>query len=250
MGDHKSGSSQQGQGQQQGQNPGQNPSQANPAFNFGGMNPGYWGFSPVQAAAAPEQSVQTQAQNAQPNQSGQWQPQTQTQMAPGMGQAPMMNLDAMAQAWQQMQAMQQQMAAMQQQMALMGQGQVYGQSPMSNHAQGQGHVQPGQGQGQGMTQFMQEIASGGTGLNSLTKMLDFDDKDFWKGALVGAAVVMLFTNESLQNMLFKGAVKSRDAVKDGVDKVKEGVEKVKTKVKSSGKAKAASSESNSSESEQ
>jgi hypothetical protein len=240
MGDHKSGRSQQGQGQQQGQNPGQNPSQANPAFNFGSMNPGYWGFNPVQAAPAPEQPVQTQAQ-----------------MAPGMGQAPMMNLDAMAQAWQQMQAMQQQMTAMQQQMAFMSQAQAYaqtqapGQPHPSGHDQGQAQRQgQGLGQSQGMAQFMQEISSGGTGLNSLTKMLDFDDKDFWKGALVGAAVIMLFTNESLQNMLFKGAVKSRDAVKDGVEKVKDGVEKVKTKVKSGSKAKTASNESSTSASEQ
>lgn len=89
-----------------------------------------------------------------------------------------------------------------------------------------------------MNDLMQEIASGGTGLSSLTRMLDFDDKDFWKGALVGAAVVLLFTNDSVQNMLFKGAVKGRDVVKDGVDKVKEGVDKVKTKVRSKAKASA------------
>jgi hypothetical protein len=236
MGDHKSGSSQQNQGQISGQG----PSPANPGFNFGSINPG-WGFNTAQAtaAAAPEQP-------AQPNQTGQWQAPAQAPL--GMGQAPMMNPEVMAQAWQQMQAMQQQMAAMQQQMAFMSQAQAYaqtqapGQSHPSGHDQGQAQRQ-GQGQSQGMAQFMQEISSGGTGLNSLTKMLDFDDKDFWKGALVGAAVIMLFTNESLQNMLFKGAVKSRDAVKDGV-------EKVKTKVKSSSKTKAASNESSTSASEQ
>jgi hypothetical protein len=82
-----------------------------------------------------------------------------------------------------------------------------------------------------MAQVMQEIASGGNPLGSLTKLLDLDDKDFWKGALVGAAAVLLLTNESVQNALFRGAVKGRDAVQEGVDKVKEGVEKVKEQVR-------------------
>lgn len=96
---------------------------------------------------------------------------------------------------------------------------------------------PGMGQmagpqtGQGMAQVMQEIAGGGNGLSSLSKLLDFDDKAFWKGAVVGAAAVLLLTNESVQRALFRGAVKSRDAVEGGVEKVKAGVDKVKQKVK-------------------
>lgn len=205
MGDHKSSGSQQGQ----------NQGTQMPGFAAMGMNPGYW--TQFQGQAAPEQAV-PQA------------PQPMPQPGP----------ELVAQAWQQMQAMQAQMMAMQQQMAAMQQGQNQSQG----HGQGHGQYQPqamaqgpGQAQGQGINQFMQEIANGGTGLGSLTKMLDFDDKDFWKGALVGAALVMLFTNEGLQNMLFKGAVKGRDAVKDGVDKVKEGVDKVKTKVSSKSRAK-------------
>jgi hypothetical protein len=109
-------------------------------------------------------------------------------------------------------------------------GQVSGQMPGQQHA---GHGQgQSQGQGQGMAQVMQEIANGGSGLSSLTKLLDFDDKDFWKGALVGAAAVLLLTNENVQRALFRGAVKGRDAVEEGVEKVKEGVGKVKEKVHS------------------
>lgn len=78
----------------------------------------------------------------------------------------------------------------------------------------------------GMAQVMQEIAGGGNGLSSLTKLLDFDDKDFWKGALVGAAAVLLLTNDSVQRALFRGAVKGRDTVQEGVDKVKASVNKV------------------------
>lgn len=103
-------------------------------------------------------------------------------------------------------------------------------------SQGAGHgpmygAMNGQGQRSGMTDLMQEIANGGNGLSSLSKLLDFDDKDFWKGALVGAAVVLLLTNESVQSALFRGAVKGREAIKDGVDAVKEGVDKAKAKVK-------------------
>jgi hypothetical protein len=104
----------------------------------------------------------------------------------------------------------------------------YGYAVPSGHAPGMGYGQgPVMGQGHGMAEVMQEIASGGNGLSSLTKLLDFDDKEFWKGALVGAAAVLLLTNESVQNVLFRGAVKGRDAVKEGVEKVKESVDKLK-----------------------
>lgn len=74
--------------------------------------------------------------------------------------------------------------------------------------------------GAGMSQLMQEVAGGGSGLSSLTQMLNLDDKELWKGALIGAAVVLLLTNESVQNALFKTGVRARDAVKSGVEKVK------------------------------
>jgi hypothetical protein len=115
-----------------------------------------------------------------------------------------------------------------------GTPQMQGYPPAMGQMQGQEHRQghsQSQGQGQGMAQVMQEIASGGSGLSSLTKLLDFDDKDFWKGALVGAAAVLLLTNENVQRALFRGAVKGRDAVEEGVEKVKEGVEKGVEKVK-------------------
>jgi hypothetical protein len=107
----------------------------------------------------------------------------------------------------------------------------YAPQPMMGYPPGAAQMAgPHAGHGQGMAQAMQEMANGG-GLSSLTKLLDFDDKDFWKGALVGAAAVLLLTNESVQRALFRGAVKGRDAVEEGVDKVKEGVDKVKQKVR-------------------
>lgn len=71
-----------------------------------------------------------------------------------------------------------------------------------------------------MTSLMEELANGGNGLSSLTRMLNLDDKEFWKGALVGAAAVLLLTNESVQGALFKTGVRARDAVKGGVDRIK------------------------------
>jgi len=85
---------------------------------------------------------------------------------------------------------------------------------------GMGAAAQHQGRGPGMSQLMEELAGGGNGLSSLSQMLNLDDKELWKGALIGAAAVLLLTNESVQNALFKTGVRARDAVKAGVDKVK------------------------------
>ncbi len=74
--------------------------------------------------------------------------------------------------------------------------------------------------GAGMADLMEEIAKGGNGLSSLSKMLSLDDSEFWKGALVGAAAVLLLTNESVQEVLFKTGARAKQAVKAGIDKAK------------------------------
>lgn len=74
---------------------------------------------------------------------------------------------------------------------------------------------PAQGQGPSMERLVEEL-SGGGGLGGLGKLLDFEDTEFWKGALVGAAAVLLLTNESVQQSLFKSGVKARDAVEKGL----------------------------------
>lgn len=107
-------------------------------------------------------------------------------------------------------------------------GVPYGWPPMAGHAPAMGPM-AGQAAGgrPGLGQVMEEIANGGSGLAGLTKLLDLDDKDFWKGALVGAAAVLLLTNENIQKALFHGAVKGRDAVQEGVEKVKSGADTLK-----------------------
>jgi hypothetical protein len=73
----------------------------------------------------------------------------------------------------------------------------------------------------GMAQFVEDIANGGSGLSSLGKVLNLEDSEFWKGVLIGAAAVLLLTNESVQKTLFKTGAKAKEAVKSGVEKVKE-----------------------------
>lgn len=99
------------------------------------------------------------------------------------------------------------------------------------HGQQAAYPPPQQPPPSGLNQMVQEMTSGTPGLASLTKLLDFDDKDFWKGAMVGAAAVLLFTNGGVQRALFRGAVKTRDAAEESVEKVKEGVSKVKQRVR-------------------
>jgi hypothetical protein len=104
----------------------------------------------------------------------------------------------------------------------------YPPQPPMGHPQAQAQAQSGdgsaagaalRGRAAGMAQLMEEMGAG-NGLSGLVQMLNLDDKELWKGALLGAAVVLLLTNESVQNSLFKTGVRARDAVKSGVDKIK------------------------------
>jgi hypothetical protein len=76
------------------------------------------------------------------------------------------------------------------------------------------------GQRGGMSEVLQELANGGNGLSSLPRLLNLEDSEFWKGALVGAAAVLLLTNDSVQDALFKTGARAKDAVQSGADKLK------------------------------
>ncbi|RKT44737.1 hypothetical protein [Thiocapsa rosea] len=96
----------------------------------------------------------------------------------------------------------------------------FGAMPAQPTVAGNGH---GHGQrGPGMSELVDEIANGGNGLSSLSKMLNLEDSEFWKGALLGAAAVLVLTNESVQSALFKTGAKAKSAVKTGVDRAKDG----------------------------
>ena len=95
---------------------------------------------------------------------------------------------------------------------------AFGAMPAQTHVSGGGHGP----RGPGMSELVDEIANGGNGLSSLSKMLNLEDSEFWKGALLGAAAVLVLTNESIQGALFKTGAKAKSVVKTGVDRVKEG----------------------------
>lgn len=72
-----------------------------------------------------------------------------------------------------------------------------------------------------INQLINGIANGDSNsLSSLGQIMNFDDKEFWKGALIGAAAVLLLTNDSVQRSLFRAGSKATQAVKSGMEKVK------------------------------
>lgn len=53
------------------------------------------------------------------------------------------------------------------------------------------------------------------GFGMFRELFNLEDGEFWKGAVVGAAVVLLMTNENLRASLVGGAAKAAEAVKTG-----------------------------------
>lgn len=67
----------------------------------------------------------------------------------------------------------------------------------------------------GFSAAMNEFADQ-SGLGALKGFMNFNDSEFWKGALVGAAVVLLMTNDELRGALLGGAAKTANAMKAGL----------------------------------
>jgi len=55
-----------------------------------------------------------------------------------------------------------------------------------------------------------------SGLGALKGLFNLDDGDFWKGAIVGAAVVLLLKDETLRETLLGSAARTADALKTGL----------------------------------
>lgn len=68
---------------------------------------------------------------------------------------------------------------------------------------------------QGMQQALNQMADE-NGLGFLKGLVDFNDGDFWKGALVGAAAVLLITNEDLRDSLMENVAKAAESLKEGL----------------------------------
>lgn len=73
----------------------------------------------------------------------------------------------------------------------------------------------------GMQAAMSEFADQ-SGLGALKGFLNFTDGEFWKGALVGAAIVLLMTNEDLRSALLGSAARTANAMKSGLGGLAEG----------------------------
>lgn len=57
--------------------------------------------------------------------------------------------------------------------------------------------------------------------------LDLQSNQFWKGALIGAAVTLLITNESVQKGVVKAIAKVTAAAQSGIEEMKEKFEDAK-----------------------
>ncbi|PIE73626.1 MAG: hypothetical protein CSA20_02130 [Deltaproteobacteria bacterium] len=60
--------------------------------------------------------------------------------------------------------------------------------------------------------------------------VNLQDTQFWKGALIGAAVALLVTNESVQKSVVKTVSRLTAAAQSGVEEMKEKFEDAKAEV--------------------
>lgn len=83
-------------------------------------------------------------------------------------------------------------------------------------------------QGVDWSQYAQSVVDGAMGeqaglLKNIISTVGMDDKEFWKGAMVGAAVTLLLTNDSVRGMLMQTLAGAGGMLKSGTSKVKDGV---------------------------
>ena len=70
----------------------------------------------------------------------------------------------------------------------------------------------------------------GTPANTSIFGVDFRDQHFWKGALLGAALTLIVTNDGMQKAVIKTATKLYGAVRGGVQEMKEKFEDVRAEI--------------------
>lgn len=61
--------------------------------------------------------------------------------------------------------------------------------------------------------------------------LNLSDGSFWKGALVGAALTLLVTNETVQRAIMMGVAKAYSTAQEGVGELKEMFEDAQAELK-------------------
>lgn len=67
--------------------------------------------------------------------------------------------------------------------------------------------------------------------------LNIQDSQFWKGALLGAGIALLLTNETVQKGVVKGVSQLTAAAQSGLEEVKEKFEDAKAEAKAEAAAK-------------
>ncbi|CAN2042070.1 hypothetical protein GMMP15_660113 [Candidatus Magnetomoraceae bacterium gMMP-15] len=58
----------------------------------------------------------------------------------------------------------------------------------------------------------------------------YKDQQFWKGAVIGTALTLIVTNDKVQKVIMKGAMKVYSAVQGGVQEIKEKFEDVQAEM--------------------
>ena len=117
---------------------------------------------------------------------------------------------------------------------------MYGQPPMPpqfqqqqfQQPQAQQPMQPGfdwSGQAQGMVEGMMGEQAGL--FKNIISTIGVDDKEFWKGAMIGAAAALILGNESVRNTLLQTFANAGDLLKAGGSKVKDAAETGASSVK-------------------
>jgi hypothetical protein len=99
-------------------------------------------------------------------------------------------------------------------------------------------------QGVDWSQYAQHVVDGAMGdqaglLKNIISTVGMDDKEFWKGAMVGAAVTLLLTNDSVRGMLMQTLAGAGDMLKAGSSKVKDGVKNSSEAIKETATSSAA-----------
>ena len=99
-------------------------------------------------------------------------------------------------------------------------------------------------QGVDWSQYAQHVVDGAMGdqaglLKNIISTVGMDDKEFWKGAMVGAAVTLLLTNDSVRGMLMQTLAGAGDMLKAGSSKVKDGVKNSSEAIKDTATSSAA-----------
>lgn len=75
----------------------------------------------------------------------------------------------------------------------------------------------------GLNDLVEEISNGGNGLASLGRMLNLEDSQFWRGALIGAAAVLVLTNDAVHDLLFKTGAAAKRGVQSGSERLRQAV---------------------------